>query len=110
MIAISDELEAIYIHIPKNGGTYVKNIYFWCSGNFNFNKINVIKGSDYSFNQIDLLPVSTEIAYKLQNSIKESEQFVYTRQNNFTDASKKIQEHVQLLKNIHHAIQNTPQG
>mgnify|MGYP003705279543 CR=1 FL=1 len=76
----------------------------------NINKINVLKGSNYSFNQIDLLPVSTEIAYKLQNSIKESEQFVYTRQNNFTDASKKIQEHVQLLKNIHHAIQNTPQG
>ena len=75
-----------------------------------FNKINVIKGSDYSFNQIDLLPVSTEIAYKLEILIKESEQFVYTRQNNFTDASTKIQEHVQLLKNIHHAIQNKTQA
>ncbi len=36
MIAINDELEAIYVHIPKNGGTYVKNVLEHC---YNFKLI-----------------------------------------------------------------------
>lgn len=55
MIAINDELEAIYIHIPKNGGTYIKNVLEHCYNFKLFSFNNFIDTDNDIYNDKDII-------------------------------------------------------